>query len=97
VPSRRLEDRIRELCHQVSVVDDDNFETVLSELRSAIHKHIQHLRKMTVLQLAGEKERRTRTLGELQTMQDSNGVRQHCGNWLTKSQPNKTTTNFGAR
>ena len=62
VPSRRLNDRIRQLCREAAAADDTNFAGVLSELRSALHEHTQRLRKMAVQQLAEEKERRT--LGE---------------------------------
>ncbi len=41
-----------------------NFLKVISQLRSALHKHTQQVRKMAVQQLAGEKDRRLRTEGE---------------------------------
>jgi hypothetical protein len=64
VPSRRLDDRIRELCRQAVVADDTEFASVLSELRGAMHEHIEHLRKMAIQQLAGEQERRNRCVRE---------------------------------
>lgn len=64
MPFHRLDDRIRELCSQVAASDDTNFAGVLSELRSAMREHIQHLRKMAVQQLAEESERTTQILGE---------------------------------
>jgi hypothetical protein len=64
MPFRRAEDRIRELCHQVVIADDATFVGALSELRSALREHVEHLRRMTVNQLAGEQERRNRSLGD---------------------------------
>ena len=64
MPFRRLDDRIRELCRQAVTADDASIAAVLSELRSAMHEHIQHLRKMAVQPLAEETERRTQISGE---------------------------------
>ena len=64
MPFRRLDDRIRELCRHVVEANDDEFTNVLSELRCAMHEHIERLRKMAIQQLAGERERRNRFLGE---------------------------------
>jgi hypothetical protein len=64
MPSRRTDDRIRELCRQAIAADDASFASVLSELRSAMREHIQHLRKMAVHPLAEETERRPQSLGE---------------------------------
>jgi hypothetical protein len=55
VPSRRLEDRIRELCAQAVVADDTTLPSVISELRSVMHEHIEGLRRMAVQQLAGKR------------------------------------------
>ncbi len=44
---RRLDDRIRELCAEVVLAQGtDQLEPILSELKSALHEHIERLRKM---------------------------------------------------
>ena len=53
MPSYRLEDRIR-LCAQAIASDDIEFPVVLSELRSAIHEHVERIRILAFQQLAGE-------------------------------------------
>jgi len=57
VPYHRSEDRIRELCAKAVSSDDTEFPGVLSELRSAIHQHVQRIRTLAVRQLAGERPR----------------------------------------
>jgi hypothetical protein len=52
VPSRRLEDRIRELCAQAIAPDTTNFTDTLAELRSVLHEHVEQLRKLARQQLA---------------------------------------------
>jgi hypothetical protein len=60
VPSRRLEDRIRELCAQAVASGDADFSEVLAQLRSAMHQHIEEMRKMVVEHMEGKNERRFR-------------------------------------
>lgn len=57
VPYRRLEDRIRELCSKAVTSDDAEFPELMSELRSAIHQHVQKIRTLAVRELAGERPR----------------------------------------
>ena len=52
VPSTRLEDRIRELCAQAVASDETNFQSIISELRSAMREQIERVRKMAIQQLA---------------------------------------------
>jgi hypothetical protein len=56
VPARRLEDRIRELCHKSLTADHSELDEVFSELRSCLHEHSERLRKMMVLKLAHKKD-----------------------------------------
>jgi hypothetical protein len=45
--SRRLEDRIRELCARAVVTTDlDELNTILTQLRPALREHIELLRKL---------------------------------------------------
>jgi hypothetical protein len=64
VPSRRLEDRIRELCAKAVSSDEAEFTTVMSELRSAMREHIEKIRTLAVRQLAGERPRGDETREE---------------------------------
>lgn len=62
-PSRRLEDRIRELCAQVLASENaDDLKLVLPELRKAIHEATERLRARAAAALKGDgkpdKERR---------------------------------------
>jgi hypothetical protein len=50
--SRRLEDRIRELCAPAIAPNTTNFTDTLAELRSALHEHVEQLRKLARQQLA---------------------------------------------
>jgi hypothetical protein len=61
VPYRRPEDRIRDLCSKAIVSDDSEFASVVSELRSAMHDHIEKIRTLAVRQLAGERPRGDKT------------------------------------
>jgi hypothetical protein len=59
--SRRLDDRIRHLCAQVSEASNGELEAILQELLAAIHEKIERLRCIAANQLlAGRriKERR---------------------------------------
>jgi hypothetical protein len=51
VPSRRLEEQIRELCALATAAKTTNFIEVLAELRSALHEHAEQLRRLARQQL----------------------------------------------
>ena len=53
VPSRRLDDRIRELCVQVVTAPDREKGALLKELRAAISEKIGRLRKLAAGKLLG--------------------------------------------
>jgi hypothetical protein len=58
---RRLDDRIRFLCSQISTASSDELETILQALLAAIHEKIERLRGLAAGQLLGwapPKERR---------------------------------------
>lgn len=60
--ARRVDDRIRHLCHRIAVAGNDELEAILQELLAAIHEKMERLRILAVKQLVrGEsyKERRT--------------------------------------
>jgi hypothetical protein len=47
VPSRRLDDRIRDLCAKaVTTPDAAEFSTLIKELNRALHEHTRRLRKL---------------------------------------------------
>lgn len=46
MPSRRLEDSIRELCAAVIEAKDAEIEPALSELKVALHEHTERLRNL---------------------------------------------------
>lgn len=52
MPSRRLEDRIRYLCHEAMTSSGADFESVLDDLRSSLHEHTERLRQIMALRLA---------------------------------------------
>ncbi len=53
MPSRRLDDRIRELCAKAIVVSNtDEFHSILVQLRAALREHTERLRKLAVMKLA---------------------------------------------
>lgn len=56
VPSRRLEDRIRELCCKALSAQDSELEAVFSELKSALREHTQRLRKLLAIKLVNRSE-----------------------------------------
>ena len=51
MPSRRLEEQIRELCALATAAKTTNFAEVLAELRSALHEHAEQLRRLARQQL----------------------------------------------
>jgi hypothetical protein len=52
MPSRRLEDRIRYLCHEALTSKGAEFESVLGDLRASLHEHSERLRQIMALRLA---------------------------------------------
>jgi hypothetical protein len=56
LPSRRLEDRIRELCAQAIDASGSDFHPVLEELKLALREHTSRLRKLAVQKLAPKKD-----------------------------------------
>jgi len=57
MPSRRLEDRIRDLCAKAATASDAETVQVLQELRQALHEHARHLRAMAAEKLTGGTQR----------------------------------------
>jgi hypothetical protein len=55
VPSRRLEDRIRELCHKAVTANDPELADVISELQSCLRDHAERLRQMMILKLSNRR------------------------------------------
>jgi hypothetical protein len=51
MPSRRLEDRIRELCAKVIVAREEEVGPAIAELKSALHEHNARLRKLAAAKL----------------------------------------------
>jgi hypothetical protein len=51
MPSRRLEDRIRELCTKVIDADERHFGPILSNLKSALSEHTARLRQFAAAKL----------------------------------------------
>lgn len=64
VPSRRLTDRIRELCTQAARASDANFGVIMAELQTALHEQAVKTREMAIKQITGRKERRLRKMLE---------------------------------
>lgn len=52
MPSRLLDNRIRELCAKAVAADTVNFAEVLADLRSALHEHAQEMRKLARKEIA---------------------------------------------
>jgi hypothetical protein len=54
VPSRRLDDRIRELCHRVvsASAEEGELEPLIEDLKSALREHNSRLRKLAAAKLA---------------------------------------------
>jgi hypothetical protein len=51
MPSRRLEDRIRELCAKVIAAHEDDVGPAISELKSALREHNVRLRQLAAAKL----------------------------------------------
>ena len=55
--SRRLDDRIRELCARlVASTEHHDVEAILSELKAALHESIERLRKRVAAALSGHRD-----------------------------------------
>ena len=52
VPSRRLDDRIRELCARVVSTQGAEMESTIAQLKAALHEHNERLRKLAAAKLA---------------------------------------------
>jgi hypothetical protein len=52
MPSRRLEDRIQELCSTVVTAGDAEWEAAMLGLKSALREHTERLRKLAGRKLA---------------------------------------------
>lgn len=48
MPSRRLEDRIQNLCRKAVAARPEELEGIFSELKIALHDHTQRLRGLAV-------------------------------------------------
>jgi hypothetical protein len=51
MPSRRLEDRIRELCAKVIVAREEEVAPAIADLKEALHEHNMRLRKLAATKL----------------------------------------------
>jgi hypothetical protein len=51
MPSRRLEDRIRELCAKVIVAREEEVGPAITDLKAALHEHNARLRKLAAAKL----------------------------------------------
>ena len=62
MPSRRLEDRIRELCASVIVAREEDVGPAIAELQSALHEPNDRLRKLAATKLTRLETSDTRSL-----------------------------------
>jgi hypothetical protein len=51
VPSRRLEDRIHELCARSLTAQDSELVAIVSALKAALHEHTDRLRNLAARKL----------------------------------------------
>jgi hypothetical protein len=58
--TRRLDDRIRNLCGQITKAADGELEALLQDLLGAIHEKIERLRSLAASQLLGGKSAKNR-------------------------------------
>ncbi len=65
VPSRRLDDRIRDLCARISHASESEYQEVLQQLRGAISEKTDRVRRMAARNLL-----RTQDLEERRTERD---------------------------
>ncbi|HZQ94708.1 MAG TPA: hypothetical protein VFA67_06835 [Candidatus Sulfotelmatobacter sp.] len=56
MPSRRLEDRVRELCAKATAAEESEIVGILTELRETLAEHNRRLRKMAAQKLAGQEK-----------------------------------------
>jgi hypothetical protein len=56
VLSRRLEDKIRHLCTLAMCANDGDAWLILSELRTLLQQHVDHLRMVAAEKLSGRRE-----------------------------------------
>lgn len=54
MPSRRLDDRIRELCRKALTAQEYELEAIFSELKSALREHTERLRKLLTIKLVNK-------------------------------------------
>jgi hypothetical protein len=54
VLSRRLEDRIRELCRRALTASDTELDSIFSALNAALREHTEKLRRLMVIKLASK-------------------------------------------
>lgn len=59
--SRRLEDRVRDLCARVIEAKDSDIDQTIKELRQALAEHNRRLRKMAAQKLTGEPQEERRS------------------------------------
>ena len=52
-PEHRLEDKIRDLCANLVVSSDDDFQQALSELKAAINEHALRIQNRTAAVVLG--------------------------------------------
>lgn len=62
MPTRRLDDRIRELCARITEASNGELEGVLQELLGAVHEKVERLRNLAVRQLVGGKTPKDRRI-----------------------------------
>ena len=55
MPSRRLEDRIREMCRRAIKAQNSELDEVFSELKAALREHAERLRNVAGRKLTGSK------------------------------------------
>jgi hypothetical protein len=55
VPSRRLEDRIRELSAKAVATETEEANLAIQKLRAELHEHTQRLRKLAARKLTIQK------------------------------------------
>jgi hypothetical protein len=75
VPARRLEDKIRQPCALATAAKDDDAWLILSELRTLISQHIEHLRMIVAGKFSGKREfLERRSDGNPQELQEVAGL-----------------------
>ena len=58
MPTRRLSDRIRELCGKALAARNSELDPIFSDLQSALHEHNERLRKIAAEQLSNPARKR---------------------------------------